>query len=149
MKLYILNGPSINLLGVREPDIYGTVSYAELCDGLLADCRKRGIDAVIRQTNHEGTLVDWIIEAYEDHADGIILNAGAYTHTSIAIPDALRAVRIPAVEVHLSDPDARENFRKVNYLRDACATTIKGKGIAGYYDAVAYFADRAGVTPCK
>ena len=121
MKLLILNGPNLNLLGQREPEIYGSATYHDLL-GLKAD---------VRQSNHEGDLVDWIQDAYGVY-DGIVLNPGAYTHTSIALLDALLAVGIPTVEVHLSDLKTREPFRQISYIRPACAATFMGLGIEGY-----------------
>lgn len=136
MKLYILNGPNLNLLGIREPKLYGRTGYAELSDGLRAYCEERGIEPVLFQSNHEGDLVDKIQEAYFEGADGIVLNPGAYTHTSIALLDALNAVQIPTVEVHISDVTKRENFRQVSYIRRACVASIIGHGVSGYYEAI-------------
>ncbi len=123
------------MLGVREPEIYGKTTYAELCDIIIAYCGKRNITAECYQSNHEGALVDKIQQAYGD-ADGIIINPGAYTHTSIALLDTLKSVNIPAVEVHISDPDIREEFRRVSYIRSACIRTIKGHGLNGYTEAI-------------
>ena len=136
MKLYILNGPNLNMLGIREPGHYGSTSYQELVAGLESYCRERDIEAFCKQSNHEGALVDWIQEAYFEGADGIVINPGAYTHTSIALLDALKSVRLPAVEVHISKVEEREDFRQVSYLRAACKKTITGHGINGYYEAV-------------
>lgn len=134
MKLLIINGPNLNLLGRREPEIYGRGTLLEL-QALIRDyCREQGVDTAFYQSNHEGGLVDAIQAAYGD-ADGIIINPAAYTHTSIAIPDALRAVALPAVEVHLSDINAREEFRKRSYTAPACIATVKGKGFQGYLEA--------------
>ena len=135
MKLLILNGPNLNLLGIREPGIYGSESYESLCRIITEYCTERGVEAVCVQSNHEGELVDRIQAAYTEY-DGIVLNPGAYTHTSIALLDALKAVGKPAVEVHISDPDAREPFRRVSYVRAACVATIKGHGLKGYLEAV-------------
>ena len=135
MKILILNGPNINLLGIREPHIYGTETYETLCERIRAHAKARGVTAELYQSNHEGDLVDRIQAAYGE-TDGIVINPGAYTHTSIALLDALKAVAIPTVEVHLSDPDAREAFRKVSYVRLACVKTIKGRGIEGYLEAI-------------
>ena len=140
MKLLIINGPNLNLLGIREPDIYGTESYETLCRKVLDYAAARGAEAEIYQSNHEGDLVDRIQAAY-GLADGIVINAGAYTHTSIALYDALKAVGIPAVEVHISDPDAREAFRKISYVRAACVKTISGHGLAGYLEAMDFLID--------
>ena len=112
MKLYILNGPNLNMLGVREPEHYGSMTYAGLVKMIEAHCASRGIEAVCKQSNHEGNLVDWIQEAYFEGADGNVINPGAYTHTSIALLDAVKAVGIPTVEVHISDLSKREDFRR-------------------------------------
>ena len=136
MKLLILNGPNLNMLGIREPEIYGTETYETLCRKVLDYAAARGVEAELYQSNHEGDLVDRIQAAY-GNTDGIVINAGAYTHTSIALYDALKAVGIPAVEVHISDPDAREPFRRVSYLRAACIAAISGHGTDGYLEAMA------------
>ena len=135
MKLLILNGPNLNMLGIREPDIYGKTSYAALCDSIRAHAIERGVEVELCQSNHEGDLVDAIQRAYGS-ADGIVLNPGAYTHTSIALLDALKAVGIPTVEVHISDVDARESFRQISYVRAACVKTISGHGLKGYLEAM-------------
>lgn len=137
MKLLILNGPNLNFLGVREPDIYGTQTYADLVEFVQTVCREHGIDCEVYQSNHEGCLVDKIQEAY-GRVDGIVINPAAYTHTSVAILDALKAVAIPAVEVHLSDVSAREAFRQVSYAGMACIQTYAGYGFAGYRKAIEY-----------
>ena len=135
MKIMVLNGPNLNMLGIREPGIYGKVSYADLIRKLKDYAATRGIELDCRQTNHEGILVDWIQEAYGQF-DGIVINPGAYTHTSIAILDAVKAVHIPTVEVHISDVDAREPFRQRSYISLACVRTIKGMGLEGYVEAI-------------
>ena len=135
MKVLIINGPNLNMLGIREPEIYGKTTYIDLCDMINSYCETHGITAECVQSNHEGALVDMIQQAY-GNVDGIIINPGAYTHTSIALLDALKTVNIPAVEVHISDPDEREPFRANSYIRAACIKTIKGRGIQGYLDAV-------------
>ena len=135
MKLLILNGPNLNLLGIREPEIYGNKTYKDLCKLIRDHAVEIGAEVEIRQTNHEGVLVDWIQEAREGF-DGIILNPAAYTHTSVAILDAVKAVGLPTVEVHLSDPDAREPFRRFSFVRHACAATISGKGVRSYLEAM-------------
>ncbi len=141
MKLLILNGPNLNMLGIREPGIYGKNTYADLT-GLIADTAKRlGVEAECFQSNHEGALVDKIQEAY-GNIDGIVINPAAYTHTSVAILDALKAVSIPAVEVHISDVDAREAFRQISYPGLACEKTIKGHGFAGYQEAMEYLVSK-------
>ncbi len=136
MKFLLLNGPNLNLLGLREPTIYGNTTYEDLLSLARDHAAARQVELVCVQSNHEGDLVDAIQKAYFDGLDGIILNPGAYTHTSIALLDALKAVKLPAVEVHISDPDAREPFRKTSYVRAACIATVKGKGVAGYCEAI-------------
>ncbi|MBE6999802.1 MAG: type II 3-dehydroquinate dehydratase [Ruminococcaceae bacterium] len=140
MKILVLNGPNINMLGIREPGIYGAESYQTLCDKLEALGRELNIDLEVRQSNHEGVLVDWIQEAYKV-VDGIVINPGAYTHTSIALLDALKAVGIPTVEVHISDVSKREDFRQISYLRAACVKTISGHGLDGYLEGVRYLVE--------
>ena len=137
MKILILNGPNINMLGIREPGIYGSESYGELCRLAEEKARELGVGLEIYQTNHEGCLVDKIQEAY-GKIDGIVFNPGAYTHTSIAILDALKAVSIPTVEVHISDVSKREDFRQISYIRPVCAKTITGHGIMGYIEAMEF-----------
>lgn len=136
MKIYVLNGPNLNLLGVREPGIYGSESYADLIQKIEAHAEKAGISVKCLQSNHEGALVDFIHEGFYEGIDGIVFNPGAYTHTSIALLDALKATKIPCVEVHISDVDAREEFRKISYIRPACIATISGHGTAGYLEAI-------------
>ena len=136
MKLYLLNGPNLNMLGIREPGIYGNGSYADLIDMVKKHCETLGIDIVCYQSNHEGDLVDKIQEAYFERADGIVINPGAYTHTSVALLDAVKSVRIPTVEIHISDLSKRENFRQVSYIRAACVKTITGHGTDGYIEAI-------------
>ncbi len=135
MRILILNGPNINMLGIREPGVYGSVSYAELCSLISRHCSRLGIEHETYQSNHEGALIDKIQEAYGCF-DGIVFNPGAYTHTSIALLDALKAVGIPCVEVHLTDTDSREPFRKTSFIRSACLATISGRGPQGYLDAI-------------
>ena len=137
MKILILNGPNLNLLGLREPDIYGRKTYADLKAYIAEVCRDEDIGFEIRQSNHEGDLVDMIQEAYGIF-DALVINPAAYTHTSIAILDALKAVSIPAVEVHLSDISEREQFRHVSYAGLACIKTIKGLGFEGYKEALLF-----------
>ena len=136
MKLLILNGPNLNLLGIREPSIYGSETFADLCERISTHAAARDMEVRLVQSNHEGDLVDAIQQAYFDGLDGIVLNPGAYTHTSIALLDALKGVGLPAIEVHISDPDTREEFRHVSYVRAACLATIKGRGTQGYFDAI-------------
>lgn len=141
MKLYIINGPNLNMLGIREPDHYGTVTYDGLVEMVGKHCESRGINCEFRQSNHEGDLVDYIQEAYFEGADGIVINPGAYTHTSIAILDAAKATRLPLVEVHISRVEEREDFRQVSYIRAAATATITGRGTQGYLDAVDLLAE--------
>ena len=141
MKLLVINGPNLNLLGLREPAIYGSQNYESLLTLVRAACDAEGIEVGFAQSNHEGALVDAIQQAYFDRADGIIINPAAYTHTSIAILDALKAVAIPAVEVHISDVDSREPFRQVSYAGMACVKTYKGLGFQGYVEAVKFLKD--------
>ena len=136
MKLYIINGPNLNMLGIREPTHYGNTGYFELRDMINAHCEARGIEAVLYQSNHEGDLVDKIQEAYFEGADGIVINPGAYTHTSIALLDAVKSVNLPTVEVHISKVEEREDFRQVSYIRKAAVKTITGHGIKGYIEAI-------------
>ena len=135
MNILVINGPNLNMLGIREPEIYGKATYADLCSLIEAHAEKLGVSVTLYQSNHEGDLVDAIQQAYGKQ-DGIVINPGAYTHTSVALLDALKAVGIPAVEVHISDPDTREEFRKVSYIRSACVKTIKGHGFDGYLEAM-------------
>ena len=137
MKLLVINGPNLNLLGLREPAIYGSQNYESLLALIRAACDAEGIEVGFAQSNHEGAIVDAIQAAYGVY-DGIIINPAAYTHTSVAILDALKAVSIPAVEVHISDVDAREPFRQISYPGMYCEKTIKGQGIAGYAMAMRY-----------
>lgn len=135
MKILVINGPNLNMLGVREPKIYGTCTYEGLCEQIRSHANQIDVDVELYQSNHEGDLVDRIQAAF-GNTDGIVINPGAYTHTSIALLDALKAVAIPAVEVHISDPDTREPFRKISYIRSACVETIKGHGLNGYLEAI-------------
>ena len=139
MNILIINGPNLNMLGIREPEVYGTATYADLCGLIEAHAKAIGVTVTLYQSNHEGDLVDAIQQAYGKQ-DGIVINPGAYTHTSVALLDALTAVAIPAVEVHISDPDTREEFRKISYLRAACVKTIKGHGFDGYLEAMDFLA---------
>ena len=142
MKIYVINGPNLNMLGIREPGIYGNGSYADLIDMVKSRCETLGIDVVCYQSNHEGDLVDKIQEAYFEGADGIVINPGAYTHTSIALLDAVKSVRIPTIEVHISKLSEREDFRQVSYIRLACEKTISGMGIDGYIEAINYLYEK-------
>lgn len=139
MKLLVLNGPNLNFIGIREPEIYGKETYNDLCEFIKDYANKNNIEIEIKQSNHEGFLVDYIHQAYFDKVDGIIINPGAYTHTSIALLDAIKSVSIKTIEVHLSDVTKREDFRQVSYLRNACVKSIMGKGFNGYIEAIDYF----------
>lgn len=135
MKILVINGPNLNMLGIREPDIYGRETYKSLCEKLLKHCSALGAEVEFYQSNHEGDLVDAIQGAYS-RMDGIVINPGAYTHTSIALLDAVKAVGIPTVEVHISEVSEREEFRQLSYIRAACIATITGHGTDGYCEAV-------------
>ncbi len=136
MKILVMNGPNLNMLGIREPKIYGTANYENLCSMIKEHAEKNNVEVVLYQSNHEGDLVDIIQKAYYEGCDGIVINPGAYTHTSVALLDAVKAVGIPTVEVHISDPDKREEFRHISYIRQACVKTIAGQGFAGYIQAI-------------
>ena len=140
MKFLVINGPNLNLLGLREPDIYGKQNYAALCDLCRQTCLDAGIEVELYQSNHEGAIVDAIQAAY-GKVDGIVINPAAYTHTSIAILDALKAVAIPAVEVHISDVKAREDFRQISYAGKACVKTYMGLGLEGYRQTILWLKD--------
>ena len=140
MKLLIINGPNLNMLGLREPDIYGRQDFSALEQFILASCAEAGAEAELFQSNHEGAIVDKIQEAY-GKIDGIVINPAAYTHTSVAILDALKAVQIPAVEVHISDVSKRENFRQVSYAGMACVKSYIGLGFEGYRQAILFLKD--------
>ncbi|HWQ99192.1 MAG TPA: type II 3-dehydroquinate dehydratase [Clostridia bacterium] len=142
MKILVINGPNLNLLGLREPDIYGRRTYADLLAMIGTEAERLGVSVAFVQSNHEGALVDAIQAAYGVY-DGIVINPGAYTHTSVALLDAVKAVGIPTVEVHISDPDQREEFRKVSYIRAACVASIKGHGLEGYLEALEFLAKNA------
>ena len=135
MKILVINGPNLNMLGIREPDYYGKETYADLIKKIEYHCAQKGVDVELFQSNHEGDLVDKIQDAYQN-VDGIVINPGAYTHTSIAILDAVKAVGIPTVEVHISDVSSREDFRQISYIRKACVATVSGKGFNGYNEAI-------------
>lgn len=141
MKLLIINGPNINMLGIREPDVYGSKTYQNLLDTIQAYADANSICVNFFQSNHEGAIVDCIQQAYGNY-DGIVINPAAYTHTSVAILDALKAVSLPAVEVHISDVDSREAFRQISYAGLACEKTIKGQGINGYCQAIGYLKEK-------
>ncbi len=138
MKILVINGPNLNFLGIREPEIYGSKTYQDLCALIYEKTKESNIDITIVQSNYEGKIVDYIQEAYFNKVDGIVINPAAYTHTSVAILDALKAVMIPCVEVHISDVNEREEFRKHSYVSMIAKTTIKGKGFNGYLEAIDY-----------
>ena len=135
MKILVINGPTLNMLGIREPGIYGSETFADLIEKIKRHAERRGVEVGFYQSNHEGGIVDEIQAAWGKY-DGIVINPGAYTHTSIAIADALAAVRIPTVEVHISDVDSRESFRQISYIRPLCVDCVKGHGTDGYCEAV-------------
>ena len=141
MKILVINGPNLNMLGIREPDIYGRTTYADLCQLIEQHAQRIGAEVELYQSNHEGDLVDKIQKAY-GNIHGIVINPGAYTHTSVAILDALKAVAIPAVEVHISEVDKREEFRQISYVRLACFATITGHGVNGYLEAMELIRER-------
>ena len=143
MKILVINGPNLNMLGIREPGIYGTDSYETLCRKVRDYAAARGVEVELYQSNHEGDLVDKIQAAY-GNTDGIVINPGAYTHTSVALLDAVKAVGIPTVEVHISDVSKREAFRQISYIRAACVATISGRGLDGYTEAMALLLNGAG-----
>lgn len=140
MKILVINGPNLNMLGIREPDHYGRETYDDLCLKVQDHCKAAGIEVELYQSNHEGDLVDKIQSAYKN-ADGIVINPGAYTHTSIAILDAVKAVGIPTVEVHISKIEEREDFRQISFVRLACVKTITGHGTEGYIEAIDFLAE--------
>ncbi len=144
MKIYVLNGPNLNMLGIREPSHYGKLGYSELCEMIKGHCEERHCEVVLYQSNHEGDLVDKIQEAYFEGADGIVINPGAYTHTSIALLDAVKSVSIPTVEVHISKVEEREDFRQVSYIRAACVKTITGHGLRGYIEGIDFLLENYG-----
>ena len=141
MKILVINGPNINMLGIREPKVYGKQSFSDLLALIDQTAREEGLDIEQFQSNHEGCIVDKIQESY-GKVDGIVINPAAYTHTSVAILDALKAVSIPAVEVHISDVDSREEFRQVSYAGLYCEKTIKGQGLDGYRQAILYLKEK-------
>lgn len=137
MRLLVINGPNLNMLGTREPEIYGKTTYKDLCKKIKKHCKKKKIRVQVYQSNHEGCLVDRIQNAHNTF-DGIVINPAAYTHTSVAILDALKSVSIPTVEVHISDVDSREEFRRTSYVSLIAEKVIKGRGVQGYIDAIDY-----------
>lgn len=143
MNILVINGPNLNMLGVREPDIYGRETYSDLVKKIEKYAEEKNVYVKCVQSNHEGDLVDFIQFAYGVF-DGIVINPGAYTHTSVALLDALKSVNIPAVEVHISDVASREAFRQISYVREACFETICGKGTDGYLEAIDVLTERVG-----
>ena len=143
MKIYIINGPNLNMLGIREPNHYGKATYTDLCEMVKKHAAERGVEVVLYQSNHEGDLVDKIQEAYFGGASGIVINPGAYTHTSIALLDAVKSTSLPTVEVHISRVEEREDFRQVSYIRLACIKTITGHGLDGYIEGINFLIDGA------
>ncbi len=141
MNILVLNGPNLNMLGIREPDIYGSENYENLCQMISRHAEEIGVSVEIYQSNHVGCLVNKIQQAYQK-ADGIVINPAAYTHTSVALLDALKAVGIPAVEVHISDVSQREDFRQISFVRNYCEKTITGHGFRGYLEAMDYLKER-------
>ena len=142
MNILVINGPNMNMLGIRQPEIYGKATYSDLLEMIQQEAARMGVQVSFFQSNHEGALVDAIQQAYFDKVDGIIINPAAYTHTSVALLDAVKAVGIPTVEVHVSDPDTREDFRHVSYIRAACVGTIRGHGLPGYLEALHMLCDQ-------
>ena len=143
MKIRVINGPNLNMLGIREPEIYGETGYKDLCAMISDHAKEKGVEVEILQSNHEGDLVDMIQGAYH-WDDAIIINPGAYTHTSIAILDAAKSVGLPVVEVHISDVSKREEFRQISYIRQACVHTIMGHGLKGYLEAMDHLIEHYG-----
>jgi len=144
MKILVMNGPNLNMLGIREPDKYGRETYDDLLTKIRSHCKERGIEVDFYQSNHEGALVDRIQQAYFDNTDAIVINPGAYTHTSIALLDAVKSVMIPTAEVHISNVKEREDFRQVSYIRAACCFTVMGHGTDGYLEAIDYLHETIG-----
>ena len=144
MNILVINGPNLNMLGIREPGIYGDDNYESLVKKIEDHCESKGIDVECLQSNHEGDIVDMIQQAYFDKVDGIVINPGAYTHTSVAILDALKSVDIPAVEVHISDVSAREEFRQISDVSCYCFKTIMGEGLDGYIHAIDLIEEKLG-----
>ncbi len=135
MKIAVINGPNINMLGIREPELYGKTDYSALIDMIKEHCSRAGIELSLYQSNHEGALIDYIQSLY-GAVDGIVFNPAGYTHTSVALADAVKAVGLPTVEVHITEPDSREPYRRISYVREACIATVSGHGVEGYLEAV-------------
>lgn len=149
MKFVIINGPNLNMLGIREPDKYGTETYQDLVEKIKQHCKQRQVACEFYQSNHEGDLVDRIQQAYFDQVDGIVINPAAYTHTSVALLDAVNGTRIPTAEVHISDVKKREDFRQVSYIRQGCCFTVMGHGTDGYLEAVDFLIEKLGDKICE
>ena len=149
MKFVIINGPNLNMLGIREPDKYGTETYQDLVEKIKKHCKQRQVACDFYQSNHEGDLVDRIQQAYFDQADGIVINPAAYTHTSVALLDAVNGTRIPTAEVHISDVKKREDFRQVSYIRQGCCFTVMGHGTDGYLEAIDFLIEKLGDKICE
>ena len=145
MKFMVINGPNLNMVGIREPSVYGKKTYGELLKMIREEAARQNDEVTLLQSNHEGDLVDWIQRAYFDGYDGIVINPGGYTHTSVAIADAVKAIApLPVVEVHISDVEKREEFRKISYLRPYCLATFAGYGFDGYLMAMRYIREHSG-----
>lgn len=142
MKILVLNGPNINMLGIREPEIYGKETYDTLVEKVKSHAKKVGVEVEFFQSNHEGALIDEIQNAYFSHVDGIVFNPAGYTHTSVALADAIKGVAIPTVEVHISHVNEREKFRKISYVKAVAVDTVEGKGLDGYLDAIDFLISR-------
>ena len=141
MKIFVINGPNLNMLGLREKEHYGTGTYQDLTDMIKKYADDKNVEVEFYQSNHEGDLVDYIQKAYFEKADGIVINPGAYTHTSVALLDAVKSARVPTVEVHISKVEEREDFRQVSYIRLACVKTITGLGFEGYLRAIDFLTE--------
>lgn len=148
MKILVINGPNLNMLGIREPKIYGNGTYDELTKKIAENCHEHSDECEFFQSNHEGALVDRIQQAYFEKTDGIVINPGAYTHTSIALLDAVKAVGIPTAEVHISNVNSREEFRRISYIRAACIASVSGEGFDGYIHACDILREYTGNGAC-
>ena len=149
MKFVIINGPNLNMLGIRETDKYGTETYQDLVEKIKKHCKQRQVACEFYQSNHEGDLVDRIQQAYFDQVDSIVINPAAYTHTSVALLDAVNGTRIPTAEVHISDVKKREDFRQVSYIRQGCCFTVMGHGTDGYLEAIDFLIEKLGDKICE
>lgn len=149
MRVLLLSGPNLNMLGVREPEIYGTMTYTQLCREIREYAAGRGVEMIVFQSNHEGTLIDRMQQSWQEGDAAILFNPGAYTHTSIALLDAVKSIPMPVVEVHLTDPMAREDFRHISYVGQGCIGTCKGKGIDSYKEGLDLLLSWLTEHPCK